>query len=289
MTPQPPEARLDAQVREWNVAVETTRKTASSLLAFGTRSGQPVTLKVLRARGEEWRMGEVLEAFDGRGTVRALAHVPGAVLLERLEPGTSLVPLVLEGRDDEATEIIADVIRRIDGSGRPVSAAATVEDWGLGFDRYLAGADHQVSRPLVERAQGTYRSLATTQRRPRLLHGDLHHYNVLYDTTRGWLAIDPKGVIGEVEYEIGASLRNPYERPDLFATPQIVARRLKIYDTQLHFDTDRALRWAFAQAVLSALWSIEDGSPVDESSPALMLARAAEALLGEPRYRVTTS
>lgn len=52
---------------------------------------------------------------------------------------------------------------------------------------------------------------------------DLQHYNVLFDDARGWLAIDPKGVVGEVEYEIGAILRNPIERPDLFAAPEIVS------------------------------------------------------------------
>jgi hypothetical protein len=33
-----------------------------------------------------------------------------------------------------------------------------------------------------------------------------------------WIAVDPKGVIGEIEYEIGASLRNPYENPEIFAS-----------------------------------------------------------------------
>jgi len=43
----------------------------------------------------------------------------------------------------------------------------------------------------------------------RLLHGDLHHDNVLFDSRRGGLAIDPKGVIGELKYEIGAALETP--------------------------------------------------------------------------------
>lgn len=58
--------------------------------------------------------------------------------------------------------------------------------------------------------------LAASQDETTLLHGDLHHYNVLSDVRRGWLAIDPKGVIGEVEYEAGAIFRNPNEMPDLF-------------------------------------------------------------------------
>ena len=70
-----------------------------------------------------------------------------------------------------------------------------------------------------------YVDLSGSQRSTRLLHGDLQHYNVLFDTDRGWLAIDPKGVVGELEHEIGAVLRNPDERPDLFLSSSVIERR----------------------------------------------------------------
>lgn len=280
MSDRPLRERIHERVREWNITVESTKETPSSFLAFGTRGTQAVVLKVLRTSGEEWQGGDLLEAFGSGGTVRALAHVPGAVLLERLNPGTSLVPLVLEGRDDEATEIIADVIQRISRSTQPSVAPATVQDWGDGFRRYLARGDTQVPIALVGRAQETYLSLCASQRGIRLLHGDLQHYNVLLDSARGWLAIDPKGVVGEVEYEVGASLRNPVERPELFASPHVVAQRLKVYAARLRLDADPALRWAFAQAVLSAIWCIEDGVAVNAAHPALMLAYVIEPLLG---------
>lgn len=100
-----------------------------------------------------------------------------------------------------------------------------------------------------------------------------------HDHHRGWLAIDPKGVVGEVEYEIGASLRNPYENPELFTSPQIVERRIKCYEAKLELDPERLLGWGFAQAVLSAIWSVEDGFAVDASSPSIMLAKAIRPML----------
>jgi streptomycin 6-kinase len=111
------------------------------------------------------------------------------------------------------------------------------------------------------------------------LHGDLHHYNVLFDSDRGWLAIDPKGVIGEVEYEIGAALRNPYENPEVFASQKAVERRLKGYGAVLKMDFDRALKWGFAQAVLSAIWSVEDKVAVDALHSGILLARAIRPML----------
>ncbi len=280
MSPRQLTERLGERVREWNITVETTLETRGSFLAFGRRGHQAVVLKVLRAPGDEWRVGDILETFDGRGTVRVYAHIPGAVLLENLNPGTSLVPLVLHGRDEEATEVIAGVIQRMSQARQPSGGPATVEDWGKGFERYLASRDARIPIPLVERAQQTYMALCGSQQRTRLLHGDLQHYNVLLDSDRGWVAIDPKGVVGEVEYEVGASLRNPVERPKLFASPQIVERRLRLYAARLHLDADRALQWSFSQAVLSAIWSIEDGIALDVTSPGMTLAHAIQPLLG---------
>lgn len=271
--------RVDEQVRVWNVSVEETLETESSCIAFGKRGNQPVVLKVVRHPGDESRCGEVLDSFDGRGIVQAYEYVEGAVLLERLRPGTSLASVALDGRDDEATEILAEVVQRMSHPRESLKHLVTVQDWGVGFQRYLASGDHQIRDTLVEQGQSLYSELCKSQSDTRLLHGDLHHYNVLFDSDRGWLAIDPKGVLGELEYEIGASLRNPYENPELFATPETIERRLSIYGAKLKLDSARALAWAFAQAVLSAIWSVEDGFAVDNTNPSVMVANAIRELL----------
>jgi streptomycin 6-kinase len=236
-------------------------------------------LKVLRQPGDEWRCGEVLDAFDGMGILRAYDYIEGAVLLERLSPGTSLASVALDSRDDEATEILADVIQRMSHPRESLKMLVTVQDWGLGFQRYLASGDRQIQGRLVEQGRALYYELCESQSDTRLLHGDLQHYNVLFDSDRGWLAIDPKGVVGEVEYEIGASLRNPYEEPELFASPVTIERRLKIFEARLKIDSNRALAWGFAQAVLSAVWSVEDGFAIDATNPSILLANAIRPLL----------
>jgi len=275
--------RFEERVHDWNIVVQDTLETQSSLLAFGTRGNLPVVLKVIRQPGDEWRCAEVLDAFDGRGVARVYDRIEGAVLLERLNPGTSLASLALDGRDDEATEILSEVIQRMGGPiespDETLKKFSTVECWGSAFQSYLESGDKQIADDLVERGQHLYLELCASQRCSRLLHGDLQHYNVLLDNDRGWIAIDPKGVVGEIEYEIGASLRNPCERPDLFVTTEMVERRLTIYEKRLKLDSDRASGWVFAQAVLSAIWSVEDGFAVDVRSPAIRLAKAMLPLL----------
>ncbi len=253
-------------------------ETESSWIAFGSRDGQPVVLKVLKKPGDEWRAGEILDAFDGNGVVRVYEYIDGAMLLERLSPGNSLARLALDGRDEEATSILADVIERM-SARKPVKGCATAEQWAVGFQRYSATGDEQIPGYLVEEAHQLYSELCASQRSPRLLHGDLHHYNVLFDAQRGWLAIDPKGVIAELEFELGAILRNPYERPDLFASPATVEKRLNHFARLLPLDCARALAWAFAQAVLSAIWLIEDGFAVDAGTPSLRLANTIRPMV----------
>ncbi len=129
---------------------------------------------------------------------------------------------------------------------------------------------------LIDRAQRLYGELAASQGRRVLLHGDLHHYNILEDAGRGWLAIDPKGVVGEPAFEAGALLRNPLGELRLFADSAIIERRTAILCERLGLDRRRVLGWAFSQAVLSALWSIEDGG---EPGQGVAMARACLPLL----------
>ena len=279
--------RIQRYARQWSVAVERAFETESSGVASGIRYQEAVVLKVIKRPGDEWNSGAILEAFDGHGVVRVHEHAPGVVLMERLRPGNSLVEMSLSGRDREATDILAEVIQRMAARASSMSqlelpACATVHDWAKGFERYLATGDKQVPQALVEEARDAFLDLCASQHEPLLLHGDLQHYNVLFDSDRGWLAIDPKGVIGELEYEVGAVLRNPYERPDLFLSPPTIVRRLEQFASKLTLNYDRTVQWAFAQAVLSAIWSVEDGFAVDATNPALQLAEAMRPMLASP-------
>jgi len=271
--------RVQDYARQWNVSVEQRIETTTSFLAFGTRDGLPVVLKVSRTAGEEWKSGEVLAAFGGRGAVRVYEYAGGAALLERLDPATPLAEVVRSGRDSEAVDLLAGVIREMTGAPAGEPHAPSVEDLAVSFPRYLENKDRQVPRDLVVQAHHVYTALCSSQTQRRLLHGDLHHHNVLFDARRGWLAIDPKGVVGELEYEIGAALRNPCECTHLVASSEVAKQRIARFAGALQLNAERVLAWAFSQAVLSALWSIEDGERLSDDHPGLALAAALRPLL----------
>ena len=286
MTESEPLNRTQQYAREWGVVVEDIIETESSVIAFGARDSQAVVLKVIKQPGDEWHSGEILKAFAGNGVVRVYEQTPGAVLIERLKPGNSLVEMALNGKDEEATDILADVIQQMSTveslkfRTESLKAFKTVQDWGKGFERYIATGDDRIPVELVEAGHHVFSELCASQRGPRLLHGDLQHYNVLFDSRRGWGAIDPKGVMGELEYEIGAVLRNPVERPEFFLASATIERRLKQFSNKLNLDFERMLAWSFAQAVLSAIWDIEDGFVVEATNSSLRLAKAIRPMLG---------
>src|SRR5690242_1003914 len=133
--------RLAEHTRQWDVTVEAIKETDTSLIAFGRRHDQAVVLKVARCESEEWRSGEILAAFDGHGLVRALEFCGGAVLLERLEPGGDLSTHSMGERDDEATEIIADVIARMSRVRPAVQGIRSARDLIPEFQQYRHACD----------------------------------------------------------------------------------------------------------------------------------------------------
>jgi streptomycin 6-kinase len=269
---------LETRALQWDVTIDETMETPTSVIGFGRRGDDRVVLKITRKRCDESHAGEILQAFNGEGSVRVLESETGAVLLERLEPGNQLVELVRRGQDEDATAILANLMQQLSQHTAPPHTP-TVFDWARGFDRYLAIRDKQIPNNLVTQARELYRTLANSQGKPMLLHGDLQHYNVLFDAARGWLSIDPKGVISELEYEVGSVLRNPVEQPELLASANTIERRLDILVDTLRLDRTRVIAWSFSQAVLSAIWDIEDGYNIRPDNAALRLARTLKPML----------
>src|SRR5205085_7916092 len=192
---------------------DDTGRTEAAFIGVGHGGGSRVVLKVARTKGEEWRAGEFLAAFNGNGMIRALERAEGAVLLERLVPGDDLTTLSLNGKDDEATEIIAGIIEQMCAVRPTRTWPITAESLAPDFERFRHGSDGFMPAGMVESAELVCRELCASQSTRRLLHGDLHHANVLFDSRQGWVAIDPWGIMAELEFEVGAALRNPISAP----------------------------------------------------------------------------
>lgn len=205
---------------------------------------------------------EALRVFDGLGIVRLFESDFDlvAMLLERLKPGEMLSTIT---DDEQATSITARVMKRLWRPPPPEHSFTTITEWAVGLDRLRGrfdGGTGPLPANLVQEAEALFSELIATMGGPVLLHGDLQHFNILSATRESWLAIDPKGVVGEPEFEVGAFLRNR-----LLSNPRperLLARRVDQLSEELGFERERIVGWGLAQAVLSAWWSFEDSGQV---------------------------
>lgn len=222
--------------------------------------GMPVVLKVGVPHPELLCEIAALRFFDGRGSARLLAadEARGALLIERLTPGHTLRAL---DDDDQVTLITADVMRRLWRPAPESYPFPTVARWGEGFTRLrrgFAGGVGPFPTRLVDAAERIYAELDASGAPAVVLHGDLHQDNILAAQRAPWLALDPKGVVGEPAYEVGALLRNLPAWIAPVEIAQVTARRIDLLAEALGFERERITGWAMAQAVLSGWWSYED-------------------------------
>jgi streptomycin 6-kinase len=259
-------ALIDECARRWSLTVEPPFALSYNYVAPAVRAdGTPVVLKVGFPTGEPLDQIAALRIYDGHGMTQLLEsdQERGAMLLERLLPG---VPLNQLESDEQATAIAAQVMRELwqgpAGSPPADHPFPTVADWAAGMQRmreHFGGTSGPFPARLVDEAESLFAELLGSQAAPVLLHGDLHHENILSARRAPWLALDPKGILGEPAYEVGALLRNPL--PQLLQRPdpgRVMARRIDQLAEALGIDRARIRGWGLAQAVLSAWWSVED-------------------------------
>ncbi len=244
---------LHAHIERWDLTPDGQPfETVSSWLCFTMRGPERAMLKVFKPESDEGPSARYLALHKGHGTARVLESDEAAILVERIDPGTQLTTYPLGGRDDEATHVVCDTIEKLQ------SANADPSGWpGHDLQYGVFGSGYAVpplTDVVVARAAATFRELEASRPECVLLHGDLHHENILFDATRGWLAIDPKGEVGEIAYELAAPLRNPLERLEEFVTPAQMDRRVRIYCERLGLDRTRVLGWCFARNCSAALW-----------------------------------
>jgi streptomycin 6-kinase len=244
---------------------------SSRLLPVRCSDGAAAMLKI--AIEEEERQGAALMLWwEGDGAARVLAQAGDALLLERALGRSSLAEMARNGRDDEASRIISAVAARLDAQRpHPVPPLMPLALWFR--ELQPAAARHG---GILLRAATTARELLAAPQDTAVLHGDLHHGNILDFGPRGWLAIDPKGLLGERGFDFA----NIFYNPDLAVAtaPGRLTRQAAILAEAAGLDRNRLLKWILAYAGLSAAWTLGEGEQPDI---ALAVARSAAAVLAQ--------
>jgi streptomycin 6-kinase len=256
---------------EWELSREddvTWHGYCSLVLPVRTGAGRPAVLKLTYdGDSESLHEGLALQHWAGHGAIRMYRAEPRrrALLLERVHRED-----LRTADDDEACKVVAGLYRRLH-----VPAPARLRTVTSYFERWLDDLarlprDAPLPRRYVEQALSLGRELvADPASTGVMVHGDLHHENVLAADREPWLVIDPKAMSGEPAYELEPMLRNNWDSAiaggDVRAT---VRRRFFTLVDVADLDEDRARAWAVVRLIVNANWAIDDaervGRPLDE-------------------------
>ena len=259
---------FDKHIARWGLVPDGDPiSTHSSDLLPALKDGVPVMLKI--ARPEEERSGALLmKWWGGQGAARVLALEGDALLMERAVGPRSLNGMVREGRDDEATRILCSVAAELHApGGKPPETLIPLSRW---FSALWPIAQRHGS--LLADAAATAKDLLADQRDVVVLHGDIHHGNVLDFGPRDWLVIDPKGLIGERTFDFVNILRNP--EIGVAMAPGRFARQAGVIADTAGLDRTRLLQWTIAFTGLSAAWFLGSGGSPEADMAIAALAKA---------------
>lgn len=280
---------LETCVSRWNLELKERLEGgfgANQIFAGVNHLGENVVLKMGVPNPELNSEIATLQIYDGSNSVKLLQSDSsmGALLLQRIEPGTMLKGFA---SNEEETRIAAGFMQRLPREPASDSVFPHFSEWALNaFSEFRNKTPEQFLNfsPYVEMAETLFLELSGTEEPDALLHGDLHHENILFDTQKGWLVIDPKGVIGKPVLEAGRFLQNFFktdaeenkDKKAQVAQIQIaqiqvaqtkvqsikdqVTQRVRIISQVLKRDQDEILKAGMVDLIMSSCWTINSWS-----------------------------
>lgn len=206
------------------------------------------------------RENKILKIFDGEGIVKALDFDEEncALLMERLLPGENLKK-ICKADDRKANQTAIEIMRKLWREPPVSTEIVTLDKWMRNFVEAENFQDETAQ--VFSKGRDFYRELLESSNQKILLHGDFHHENVLSAQREPFLAIDPRGIIGDIGYEISIFLNNPrswiLEHPD---SKKILTNRIVQSSEAFEIEPKTLYQWASALPALAAFWSLQDKS-----------------------------
>jgi len=254
------EIKLQEYQSKWNLTdVQLLASTPTSFIFEVHQEKEALILKIFTPTGavDEKHGAEVLNLWNGQGAAKVIAHDEGAVLLEKLY-GPNLYSFSELDREDLASELFISIIKKIHAVKVPEQHhIPTLKKLFEPLYKFQTGPEEIM--PLVMQALFLADELQMTEERTVVLHGDLHHENVMRRSSGDYVCFDPKGLIGDPCYEIATILKNPWDYPQISHKETLCIERAAKFANSLKLSYERIIKYAFVHMCLSMMWALEDG------------------------------
>ncbi len=230
--------------QKWNLTdIIPVDNLSYNYVLSATQGLKPVILKLSLDSEDLKREAEALQAFTGYGGIDIINYQSNALLMTQAIPGHSLKDYLPE-RCDEALKIACRIAKRLHQAPIPKNNSfLTIEnrftyldlDWNIPIDH-------------LKRAKLLKQQILAMSGQRVLLHGDLHHDNILANGN-DWSVIDPKGVVG-------------YPINEVWSFVTVIEKDLAFVAEYFDFKLSDVVKCYYVHAVLAACWAVEDnGDP----------------------------
>jgi streptomycin 6-kinase len=222
-------------------------------VASGYQNDNPIILKIGMNSKALTKEASCLKAFALASVAEVIADDTNMIIMQRAVPGSTLKEYFPDN-DIDATKILCAKLKELHKASIPESHNF------YHLSELFKTLDQKLDIPdeILTKAKRLRDDLLKSTTQEVLLHGDLHHDNILKNGDN-WLVIDPKGFIGDPAFEPVAYLCNPI--PELLQENQpreIIEKRINICSAELDIDSRRIADWLYAKSVLCWAWRLED-------------------------------
>jgi streptomycin 6-kinase len=249
--------KLKTAKKNWELTDDgEVLKTHSSLLQPVIYKGIKAILKVPMCF-EERRGSALMACWDGEGAAKVFEHDDNSLLMERAVGTNSLKQMVMNGEEDKANKIICSVAAKLHNAAcKQIAKLVPLPVW---FTDLKPAADKYGG--VFTQCSSIAHYLLNNPADISVLHGDIHYDNILDSGTAGWVAIDPKALLGEKGFDFANLFCNPDTKTA--TSPDRLSKQVKLVAAEAGLDAKRLLQWIAAWCGLSAAWTLIDGEDAE--------------------------
>jgi streptomycin 6-kinase len=192
-----------------------------------------------------------LLAFQGPNCVKLINYNDDeqSLTLEKLQ-GPTLKSFFKSKEEAHSIDIAQELISKLHAQTFNLKEFPSFEKLFKALDTPL-----DIPQEHAKRAQIAIKPILNSPLNRVLLHGDLHHENIMQHKGN-WVMIDPQGYVGEAAFEACPFIRNPI--PEIGNHKDLIAARIKNFANFFGISMQRMLCMFYATTIVGCIWQREE-------------------------------
>lgn len=270
---------LSFYAKKWKLEIESCIDYYSVNCIFICRSALfgPAVLKIGNPSREVRTEANLLKEYNG-GRFCKMYDCDlenGVILEEYIYPGKRLRE---EQSLERRLEIFSNLFHGLHIESSQNELYPTYFDWVDRIAVYMSKReDYPELRGQMLKARELCSSLCMAYPKKLLLHGDLHHDNILLGEDGAYKIIDPKGVIGDPIFDIPRFILNEfYDRDDV--PYELYSKHIETissyFEKSVGVPKDVVLKCVYIETAMANCWNVEDNE-----EPNMRYVLYAEAMM----------